>query len=360
MFKKFLCFVFALVVFFSVFPHQVFAQEEKLEGNVLEIVSEEKLDNPDFGAFLHQVVIVKVTKGSQVGTVLQVENQSNLNAGVGGVKVGDKVVITKLVGADGEDQYLITDYVRRSDLLFLFILFVTLVILVGRVWGVTSLIGMGFSFLVILVFILPRILAGDDPVLIAIIGSSVIIPVTFILSHGISKKTFVAGLSTVITLAVVGVLSAIFVEAAKLTGLASEEAGYLQSQIGNINVKGILLAGMIIATLGVLDDVTISQASTVTEIKRANPKLSTGHLFASAMRVGRDHIASLVNTLVLVYAGASLPLFLLFIENPKPFSEVINYEIIAEEVVRTLVGSIGLVLAVPITTALAVYYFNKK
>ena len=356
-------FVFSLIVFGFVFfalPQKILAQEEILEGNVIKIVSEEKADDPSFGTFLHQIVLVKITKGTLAGSTVQVDNQSNLNAGIAGVALGNKVVITRLSGEDGQDQYLITDYVRRGELLFLFILFAVLVVAIGQVWGVTSLIGMGFSFLVILAFILPRILAGDDPVLIAIIGSAVIIPVTFSLSHGISKKTFVAGVSTVATLLVVGILSLIFVEAAKLSGFASEEAGYLQAEIGNINIKGILLAGIIIATLGILDDVTISQASIVAEIKRANPKLKPAALFASAMRVGRDHIASLVNTLVLVYAGASLPLLLLFIDNPKPFPEVINYEIIAEEVVRTLVGSIGLILAVPITTALAVYYFDKK
>ena len=146
----------------------------------------------------------------------------------------------------------------------------------------------------------------------------------------------------------------IFVEAAKLTGFASEEAGFLQvAKQGAMNMKGLLLAGIIIGVLGVLDDITISQSAIVFQLKEANEKLKFNELYKRAMNVGQDHISSMVNTLVLVYTGAALPLLLLFIDNPHPFSEIVNYEIIADEIVRTLVGSIGLILAVPITTVIA-------
>jgi len=188
-----------------------------------------------------------------------------------------------------------------------------------------------------------------------------IIPATFFLSHGFNKKTWIAIGGTLIALIITGVLADIFVEGAKLTGFASEEAGFLQAhKLGLINIKGLLLAGIIIGVLGVLDDITVSQSAIVQQLKEANSKLKAGELYKKAMSVGKDHIASMVNTLILVYTGAALPLLLLFIDNPHPFSDIINYEIIADEVVRTLVGSIGLMLAVPITTFIAAFIASQE
>lgn len=262
-------------------------------------------------------------------------------------KKGDKIIIS-----DG----FITDFVRNDSLYVLFGIFVALTILIAGKWGLTSLVGMFYSFYIIFVFILPLITKGYDPTISAIIGALFIIPVTFSLSHGINRKTIVAILGTVISMVIIGLLSFIFVNLTKLSGFASEEAGFLQYQLGGIiNMKGLLLAGIIISSLGVMDDITISQSSVVEELRKANPKLSKKELFLRSMRVGKDHISSMVNTLILVYAGASLPLMLLFVNNPgHPFSEIVNYEIVADEIVRTMVGSIGLILAVPITTFIAV------
>ena len=260
----------------------------------------------------------------------------------------------------GGETYLITDYVRRTPLLVLFLIFVVVTVIIGKWKGISSILGMGISFLVILKFILPSIYSGSDPVTIAILGSLAIIPVTFFLSHGFNRKTLVAIVGTLISLVATGILATLFVEATKLTGFASEEAGFLNVfKEGTINIKGLLLAGIIIGVLGVLDDITISQSAIVQELKIANPQLNSKELYKKAMSVGKDHIASMVNTLILVYTGAALPLLLLFVDNPRPFSELINYEIIADEIVRTLVGSIGLVLAVPITTFIASYAINN-
>jgi uncharacterized membrane protein len=213
---------------------------------------------------------------------------------------------------------------------------------------------MALSFLVIFRLVLPQIIAGADPVAAAIVGALLIVPVTFYLSHGLSRKTTVAVGGTLIALVVTGLLAQFFVEYARLTGLASEEAAFFAlSGAEKVDLQGLLLAGIVIASLGVLDDITVSQASIIEELRRANETLSSRELYARAMRVGRDHIASAVNTLVLVYAGASLPLLLLFVVGGRPFLEIVNYEFIAEEIVRTLVGCVGLVLAVPFTSALA-------
>jgi uncharacterized membrane protein len=214
---------------------------------------------------------------------------------------------------------------------------------------------MGVSFAIIFSYILPTISSGADPIITAIIGSLLIIPATFYLSHGFNKKTTVAIIGTVISLLIVGALAGYFVDAAKLTGFASEEAAFLQVALGGtVNIRGLLLAGIIIGVLGVLDDITISQSSIVSELKLASPKIKFKELYTRAMNVGQDHISSMVNTLVLVYTGAALPLLLLFLNNSQPISQLISNELIADEIVRTLVGSIGLVLAVPITTLIAV------
>lgn len=341
-------------------PAQENPSEEMLEGRVIEITDEDSYTVNGIQQF-QQKLEIAVTKGSKKGQEIMVETGDLPTANSRPYRVGDKLLISAGTGMGSEEVFYIVDYVRRTELMILFITFIVCAVAVGRIWGITSLVGMAFSFFIIFTFVLPQIIAGSNAVLSAVIGASLIIPVTFSLSHGIQKKTLIAGIGTILTLIITGLLAAFFVNLTHLTGFASEEAGFLLAELsGAINMKGILLAGIIIAALGVLDDITISQASVVQELFAANPELKSHEIFARAMKVGRDHIASLINTLVLIYTGASLPLLLLFINKPRPFFELINYEMIADEVVRTLVGSIGLILAVPITTALAAYYFGRR
>jgi len=336
--------------------------EETLEATIVEVLEEKEIV-PEYSdeKQLYQKLELLVTKGSLQDKKIIIESGNIPIANLQKYEVGNKVIVSYSENFEGNDVFYITDYVRRSSLLWLFIIFVVLVAIVAKWRGITSLLGMGASFIVIFKFILPRILAGSDPILIAIIGSLFIIPITFYLSHGFNKKTTVAIIGTVIALIITGILAGIFVESAKLTGFASEEAGFLQvAKQGSVNIRGLLLAGIIIGVLGVLDDITVSQSAVVMQLKKANPRLGFEELYKRAMDVGQDHISSMVITLVLVYTGAALPLLLLFIDNPHPFSEVINYEIVADEVVRTLVGSIGLILAVPITTVIAVLSLKNK
>lgn len=288
------------------------------------------------------------------GGKITVENGNLPIANIPHYKVGDKVLVNKSSDENGNEIYYITDFVRNDTLLKLFLIFAVLVIAIGKWRGVTSLIGLAISFLVIFLYILPNLSKGENPIETAIAGSLIIIPVSFFLSHGLNKKTIVAIIGTFCALIITGFLANFFVEAAKLTGFSSEEAGFLQfAKQGTINMKGLLLAGIIIGVLGVLDDITVSQSAIVFQLKQANEKLKFNELFNMAMNVGQDHIASMVNTLVLVYTGAALPLLLLFVDSSKPFSEIINYELIADEIVRTLAGSVGLIMAVPITTFIA-------
>jgi len=334
-------------------------EEETLEATITNVLEEKEIEVMDKKQFSQKLELL-VTKGSIKDKKITIENGIFALANNQKYKVNDRVIVMFGKDAEGMDSFYITDYVRRGALLWLFVIFVVIAVAIGRWQGMTSLIGMAISFLVIFKFILPKISAGSDPVQIAILGSLVIIPVTFFLSHGFNKKTVIAIFGTIISLVVTGILANAFVQAAQLTGFASEEAGFLQAyKPGLINIKGLLLAGIIIGVLGILDDITVSQSAIVQQLKSANPKLKAGELYKKAMSVGKDHIASMVNTLVLVYTGAALPLLLLFIDNPHPFSEVVNYEIIAEEIVRALVASIGLMLAVPITTFIAALFAER-
>ncbi len=368
--KRFLIGLFILCVFslFSLFfTSVVLAQEdvhkeETLEGKIIQILDEKKvITEGGKDPQLYQKLKILITKGSLKDGEITIENGNVPSVNIPKYKVGDKVIISFSKDLEGNDTFYITDFIRRGSLLWLFLIFMVSTVAIAKWRGFLSLLGMGVSFLIIFTLILPRILGGSDPVETAILGSLLIIPVTFFLSHGFNKKTGVAIAGTLIALIITGILAGIFVDISKLSGFASEEAGFLQAAKGSlVNIKGLLLAGIIIGVLGVLDDITISQSAIVFQLKETNEKLKFAELYKRAMNVGRDHISSMVNTLILVYTGAALPLLLLFIDNPHPFSEVINYEIVADEIVRTLVGSIGLVLAVPITTFIAVIVASEK
>jgi uncharacterized membrane protein len=276
-------------------------------------------------------------------------------------KKGERVIVSTTKNPDGSELNLILDYARSRELLLLFFLFFVVVIAIGRWHGFTSLIGMAASFAIIMWFVIPNILLGNNPVLISLLGGAFMIPITFYLAHGVNKKTSVAVVSTLISLVLTGLLAYLFVELVKLTGFAAEEAVYVQTITGGtVNIKNILLAGIMIGAMGILDDITISQASIVDRLSHANPKYTVHELFQNAMVVGRDHIASLVNTLVLVYTGASLPLFLLMYQSQVSYTTVVNHEMIATEIVRTLVSSIGIIAAVPITTFISCIYLRRK
>ncbi len=273
---------------------------------------------------------------------------------------GDVVIVTMSEGPDGELQVIITDFERKKPLAVLFLLFLVLVFVVSRRQGLLSFASMVLSFLIIIFYLIPRILAGDNPALASMIATLGIAPLTFFLSHGFSRKTSVALVGTVITIGLAIVMATLAIYFVKLTGYADEQAAFLQLMGGqSIDLRNLLLAGIIIGSLGVLDDITISQAAIVERLYQANPKYSFTKLYQETMSVGNDHIASIVNTLILVYAGAALPLFLIFSNTTLSFGLAINSEIVATEIVRTLIGSISLVVSVPLTTFLACLAIRK-
>ncbi|MFF9770185.1 YibE/F family protein [Streptomyces sp. NPDC014636] len=266
---------------------------------------------------------------------------------------GEKVVVAYEPSAPKELQYSVTDVNRKFPMALLAGIFAVAVVVVGRLRGVMALVALAVSFLVLTFFILPAILEGANPLLVAVVGSSAIMLIALYMCHGLSARTSVAVLGTLISLSLIGVLGSLFIGWAALTGNTDDNTGLIHGLYPSIDMSGVLLAGVIIGSLGVLDDVTVTQTSAVWELHEANPSMGWRGLYRAGIRIGRDHIASVVNTLVLAYAGAALPLLLLFSIAQSSVGTVANSELVAEEIVRTLVGSIGLVASVPVTTALA-------
>jgi uncharacterized membrane protein len=327
--------------------------QETVDARVIEVLEEGILDQGGMKQ-PYQKLRLEILSGPLVNRAVTVDyGAQGPGSSVVLYRADDLVQATHLLRPDGRDVFYITDANRLGALLILLLIFVAFIIAVSRWKGVRSLIGMGISLYVITQFILPLILAGYSPFLVTILGAFALLSITQYLIYGWSLKTHAAVLGILISLIITGVLATIFVEATRLTGFGSEEVGFLQTAGVPIDPRGLLLAGILIGALGVLDDVTISQASAVFELSSANMRLSARELYRRAMNIGQDHIASTVNTLVLAYVGASLPVLLLFAIFPQPYGQLLNREFITEEVVRALVGSLGLVAAVPITTLLA-------
>lgn len=265
---------------------------------------------------------------------------------------GEAVVLAATPGGPPGFEYQFADRERRSVLTWITLLFAAAVIALGRWRGLAALAGLGISVIVILWLVLPGILNGAPPVVVALTGASVIAFGALYLTHGFQRLTDVALIGTLSSLALTAALSGLVLAAARISGFSSEEAIFL-SFFEGIDIRGLVLAGTVLGAAGALDDVTVTQASAVQEIWRASPDTTAQELFRRGLSVGRDHIAATVNTLLLAYAGASLPLLVLFVISGQELTLVANSEVVAIEIIRTLVGSIGLVAAVPVTTWLA-------
>lgn len=347
--------MFLVTFFLSSGTWEVYASDTQspsstYEGRVIEVTNESEVEPNQF----IQTLKIKINTGDLANQVIEAQNGFEEASSIYRYKVGDELVLTSYSIESGKLTFVVNDYVRRGPLVILFSLFILVSVVVAGRRGIFSFLGMAVTFVMIFWLVLPWIGKGVSPILVIIVFSILAIPETFFLSHGFNLKTVSAVFGTFISLVVTVLLSTLFVSMAKLTGFSSDEAAFLQMSKGTlINMQGILLSGIVVGVLGVLDDITVSQSAVVFSLKKANKRLTDSELFTRAMDVGKDHIASMVNTLILVYAGASLPLLLLFMDSTKSFSEVINYEIISSEIVRTLLGSIGLILAVPITTIIA-------
>lgn len=270
---------------------------------------------------------------------------------------GDRVILEYQGGAEAEFRYTYADRQRRPVLLWAAVGFALVVILLGRLRGLAALGGLIATVFVLLQFVIPAILDARSPVLVAVVGASLIAYVALYSAHGFNRMTTVALLGTLIALGLTALLSWFVVEAARFTGLITDEAFILT--IAGIDPAGLILAGIVLGAIGAIDDVTVTQASAVWELHRVRPDLGRVALMRHGLRVGRDHVASTVNTLLLAYAGAAMPLMIFFVLAEQSLGTVLNSEIVAVEAVRTLVGSIGLVASVPITTWLAAAFASE-
>lgn len=330
---------------------------EMVRARVTQIIEEGEID---LGGTLqrYQMARVELLEGEYQGIVMEMDYGSrqiisnNLY-----LKPGDDVLVSIGARPDGMLTVYFADFVRLNSILWLTAIFAITILVISRWKGLRSLVSMALSLWIIIGYIIPRILTGGDPLWVSISGSVVLLAVTLYLTYGWNLKTHAAVLSMIIVLLLTGTLAALFVLITKLTGAGDENALFLLQMLNTqINLRGLLLGGMIIGALGVLDDLVTTQASAVFELHHANPSLGFGLLFQSAMRIGQDHVAATVNTLVLAYAGASLPMLLMFSLGRGDYGMLVNFQLVAEEIVRTLVGSLGLIAAVPLTTVIAILF----
>ncbi len=329
---------------------------------IAEVISIEG-ERPDTFAGVDRIVQnlrLRIVSGPDTGVEWMVEN------GILGLRadmryaVGDKVIVESMVKVDGSVSFILRETYRLPSLGWLLVGFLVLAVLCGGMTALSSVAGLLVSIAVLGLILVPRIVAGGDPLFWSLFCSVIIACTSLYVAHGFHKRTTVSLIATLITLALAAVAAIAAVHLASLFGIGTEEAFLLQTgPLEGINFRGLLLGGMLIGTLGVLDDVTTAQVASIAEVARRNPRLSFQELFVSGARVGREHIASLINTLALAYVGASLPLLLLFKTNDTwPFWVTLNSEFLAEEIVRTLIGSATLLLAVPISTWLATSVFQ--
>jgi len=301
---------------------------------------------------------VTFTGGPEKGKTVTVGNSQPFNT-VGGITygLGDKVTVDSYEDAEGQTQYIIAEYQRLGQTGWLLVLLVLVVVWLARWRGLRSLVGLAFSYVVLVYWLVPSIAQGGPPVSLAILAGAVILSFSLLVTEGFSRRTWAALAGMFATMIVIGILSTVAIEATHLTGIGSEDAIYLQN-IGTatIDLRGLLLAGFLIGTLGILADVGVGQVAAVAELNQLRGTRNRRAIYRSAMRIGNSHLSAMIHTLVLAYAGSALPLLILFSSSGTSAATTLNSEVVATEVVRTVVGSIGIILALPLTTLAAIAF----
>ncbi len=330
--------------------------QEVLTAEVLDVISNEEAPITGTDATkVVQTVRVQITEGERSGEVVTITSE------VVELQPGDDILVTRFETINGEEEFTYNDFERRPILLLIALLFVALLLILSRWQGVRALISLAASIGAILFVLVPALLAGYNPALTTIGVAAVVLSLVLFGTHGVNPRTIIAFGGTFSAVAITGGLAYVSVEAMRLTGFGDDAAVYLNfATNGQLDLAGLLLGGIVIGILGVLDDVSITQASVVQELKSANPSFNAYELYSRAIKVGRDHIGSLVNTLALAYAGVALPLILLYASSSSDIWLALNNEVVAVELVRIMIGSIGLILAVPATTLVAAWYFQNR
>ncbi len=341
---------------FIVFGAEIYQDFQGIfEAKVLSVVSEkyQKLQGTNTNIFVQDLEVL-ITSGQKKDQKVFLQNDFQK------IKKGDKIFVNYLKTIDDKEIYTFKDKDRRGALFFTLLVFIFIVILFSGFGGLRSLISLFLSFLAIFFVLVPLLLSGYSAILTSIFVGGIILAFAIYITHGFNLKSNIALLGTFISVFITSLFAKFIISQTSLTGFSSDESIYLNLNTGGIlNFEGLLLGGIIIGILGVLDDISITQVAVVFELKSLSNSITSYDLYRRAIRVGKEHIGALVNTLVLAYSGVSLYLILLFSTSEEPFSYIVNSEIFATEIVRTIIGSIGLVISVPITTFLAVYFVNK-
>lgn len=349
------------ILLFSFFPLNANGQElhQDLQGTwhakVVHILSDEQKRLPGLDIDTRvQKIEAEILEGPQKGKIVTIENDFIP------LDEGDKFFLNYLITINGNEMYGVQELDRRGALFFFIALFVLAVLIFGGLQGLRSLLTLAGSFLILFYFLFPRLLAGTSPVLVSTIFALGVLIFAIYLTHGLNKKSTAALLGTSITILLTILLADFAVKATKLSGFIEDSSIYLNLNTGgSLDFRGLLLGAIIIGVLGILDDVAITQAAAVKELYHTAPHLTRKEIYRKALNVGKEHVGALVNTLALAYAGAALPLLLLFY-NAESSLLTINREIFAAEIIRTIVGSTAIILAVPITTAIATILLVKK
>ncbi len=356
--NKYLRFIaFALILLYTI-PSKIHSQEilqdkfELVRAEVTQVMNQERKTIPGTDVQSdYQTIVALILEGRKTGQEVVIENDYL------SLERGDKFFLHINIDAvDGHETYSVRDVDRRGAIAIFVLIFVTVILIFSGKQGIFSLASLVGSLLVIIYVLIPLLLKGYSPIIVSMSVASLILFFAIYITHGFNRHSTVAFIGTVAAIIVTGILAYIGVEIAHLTGFVSDEAVTLNfSTRGSLNFSGLLLGGIMIGILGVLDDISVTQAAVVSEIFESAPHLTRREVYKKALRVGREHVGALVNTLALAYAGSALPLMLLFSTSNTSLTSIINLEVFATEIIRTAVGSIGLILTVPITTLLAVY-----
>lgn len=324
------------------------------KARVLAVMHQELREIPGTDTeHLYQTIEARILSGPQEGTVVTIENDYLA------LEEGDTFFLSHTIFIDGTETYGVVGIDRLPALLWLIGFFVAVVILFGGWQGVRSLLALFGSFFAIFYVLMPGLLGGWPPLLLSVGVASIILAVAIFFTHGLNRESVAAFSGTMIAVVATGIFAIVAVNATDLSGFAAEESVYLNFNTqGTLDFTGLLLGAIIIGVLGVLDDIAVTQAAVVGELYRSNKAIGRKEVYRRALRVGREHVGALVNTLVLAYTGAALPLLLLFYLSPAEPLAIVNLEIFATEIVRAIIGSIGLIFTVPLVTGLAVYLLH--
>lgn len=329
-------------------------REELLRGKVVDVLIEEVREIPGTGTTQeYQKIQIEILEGERKGERVIIENDYRP------LDEGDRFYLNTYTDIEGKEVFGVIGIDRMQSLLLLFTLFVGVVVLFGGWQGVRALLALGGSFFAIFYILMPGIIGGWNPLVVSIAVATGVLFAAIFFTHGFNRESAVAYAGTLTAVILTGFFALFAVGVTSLSGFAAEESVYLNfSTQGSLDFTALLLGAIIIGVLGVLDDVAVTQTAVVTELFNSNPDMTKRQVYARAIRVGREHVGALINTLVLAYTGASLPLLLFFYTSPAGFGASINSELFATEIVRTIVGSVGLILTVPIVTLLAVLFLK--